>query len=177
MVKRKVLSLPVLLAKQDVSAFPCLLLIDPYRLHRSGLSRDAVATVESKMSLPVSLTFLLAKQEESAFSCLLFIDPCHFHREGVSRNVEHNGGVQNGFTSCFACQTGIGTIFCLHLCRFRTKGFLRIPNTLVKSKMLSPPVLLASQEVPAFSCLELIDKCRYLRKVGFLGCGTPWISP
>ena len=31
--------------------------------------------------------------------------------KGVSRDAEHNGEVQNGFTSCFASQTGSASIF------------------------------------------------------------------
>ena len=51
------------------------------------------------------------KQEVSAFSCHLLLDLCHFLRIGVSRDAERNGEVQNGFTSCFARQTGTASIF------------------------------------------------------------------
>ena len=37
-------------------------------------------------------------------------------------------------------------------------------NTMVKPKMSLLVVLLAKQEVAAFSCLQLIDSCRFLRQ-------------
>ena len=48
MVKPKMLSLPVLLAKQEVTAFACRLLIDPCRFHRMGVSRYAEHNVETQ---------------------------------------------------------------------------------------------------------------------------------
>ena len=66
------------------------------------------------------------KTEVSAFSCHLLIDLCHFLRVGVSRDAERNGEVQNGFTSCFACQTGSASIILpvidFFLSRFLSKG-------------------------------------------------------
>ena len=41
----------------------------------------------------------------------LLIDPLCFLGMGVSRDAERNGEVQNGFTSCFAHQTGSAHIF------------------------------------------------------------------
>ena len=43
----------------------------------------------------------------------LLIDPCRFLWNGVSRDAEHNGEVQNAFTSCFSRQTGSASIFLL----------------------------------------------------------------
>ena len=55
-VKPKVLSLPVSLAKQEVSAFSCFLLIDLYVYTGRGFLKMPKSTVMSKMlSLPVSL--------------------------------------------------------------------------------------------------------------------------
>ena len=51
------------------------------------------------------------KQEVSAFSYHLLFDLCRFLRMGVSQDYEHNGEVENVFTSCFVCQTGSGSIF------------------------------------------------------------------
>ena len=41
MVKSEIPSLPVCLAQQEVSAFSCILLIDPYHFQRMGVSRGA----------------------------------------------------------------------------------------------------------------------------------------
>ena len=38
-------------------------------------------------------------------------------------------------------------------------------NTVVEPKMWSLAVLLAKQEVPAFSCVYFIDSCHFLRRV------------
>mgnify|MGYP001804020494 CR=1 FL=1 len=43
-------------------------------------------------------------------------------------------------------------------------------NIMVKLKMSSLPVLLARQEVPAFSCPQLFDLCHFLRQVVFRDC-------
>ena len=58
------------------------------------------------------------KQEVPAFSCHLLLDLCRFLKIGVSRDAERNGEVQNGFTSCFARQTGIASIFLPVIDRF-----------------------------------------------------------
>ena len=62
------------------------------------------------------------KQKVSAFSCHLLLDICYFLRKGVSRDAERKGEVQNGLTSCLACQTGSEMI---ELCRFLRKGVSR----------------------------------------------------
>ena len=60
-------SLSVLLARQEVPAFSCILLIDLLRFLREEVSWDAKHYGEPKMSLvPVILT----KQEVPAFSCM-----------------------------------------------------------------------------------------------------------
>ena len=64
--------------------------------------------LKPKMS---SVHALLVKQEVPAFSCLWLIGIRRFLRKGVSSDAERNGEVQNGFTSCFARQTGSAHIF------------------------------------------------------------------
>ena len=69
--------------------------------------------VGNTMMIPKMLTLpvLLAKQEVQEFSRLQLIDSHHLLRKGVSRDTELNGVVQNGFTSCCACQTGSTHIY------------------------------------------------------------------
>ena len=70
-------SLPAPLAKQEVPIFSCLLLIDSYRFHRKGVTRDAEHMVIIKIEIVTNqsitgskmLVFLVwrAKQELTTF--------------------------------------------------------------------------------------------------------------
>ena len=60
MVKSRMSSLPVLLAKQEVLALPCLSLIDSCRFLSMGFLEMPNTVVKSKMS---SLPDMLVKQE------------------------------------------------------------------------------------------------------------------
>ena len=52
----------------------------------------------------------------------------------------------------------------------------RMRNTMVKLKMSSILVLLTKQEVPAFSCLQLIDPVPFSKEAGFSEWRTQWWS-
>ena len=47
----------------------------------------------------------------SPLYCHLLSDSSCFLRKGVTRDDKHNGDIQNGFTSCFAGQTGSASVF------------------------------------------------------------------
>ena len=103
MVKSGMTSLPISIAKQEMTAFSCVISIDQCRFHRKGVYRYAEYNFKSKMSsLPVSVP----KQEVTAFSRLLLIDPYCFHRKGVSLYAENNALIQNPVLSCLSCTAG-----------------------------------------------------------------------
>ena len=140
--------------KQKVSAFSCHLLLDLCHFLRKGVSRDA----ERKGEVQNGLTSCLARQTGSASIFLPVNDwIVPFSPKG-------------GFSGCWTlwwsrkCRHFLfcsPNRKCQHfpvrnwfICAvFSGRGFLGITNTMTKLKMMSLPVLLAKQEVPAFSCL------------------------
>ena len=84
--------------------------------------------------------------------------------KGSFRDANYNGEVRNAVTSSFARQAGTDSFFRLLLIypyHFHRMGFLCMPNTMVKSKILLLPVCLAQQEGSSFSCIFLIDPYRF----------------
>ena len=84
--------------------------------------------------------------------------------KGSFRDANYNGEVQNAVTSSFARQAGTDSFFRLLLIyqyHLHRRGFLCMPNTMVKSKFLLLPVCLAQQEGSSFSCIFLIDPYRF----------------
>ena len=125
--------------------------------------------------------FSLAKQEVSAFCCLLLIDPCLFHRKGVSGNTEHNGEVQNGFTSCFAYQTGSASSFLPFLYWLICAVFIQRGSRVTEYNGWVQNVVTSCfvrQTGSASTFVPVIDWfVPFSQEGGYLGCGTLWWSP
>ena len=114
--------------------------------------------------------FSLAKQEVSAFCCLFLIDPCLFHRKGVSGNTEHNGEVQNGFTSCFDYQTGSASSFLPFLYRLICAIFIPRGFSGYRIQRLSPKCCHFLFCSPNRKC-QHFRACNWLIRAVFSGRG------
>ena len=190
-------SLPVSLAKQEVTAFAYRLLIDPYRFCRKGVSSDAKFNGTAQNYV----TSCFARQTGSDSILLQYIDwSLLFSQDGGFRDAEHDGKIQISGT-LFAHKTGSDSISLIDPYQFHRKG---VSRKIGSDSILLPfidwsvpfsqdggfsgwrtqrwcpkfrhPVSLSKQEVTAFYCRLLID-LYCLHSKGYLGMPSTMVRP